>query len=137
MFFKKILPALLVSITAAMSLPAVAQQSSNEHSVHQSEGAKSQSAPQPKRSGKGMNGGMADMDSCPMHYDMMGAKSAEERHAMMERHIKSMTPEMRKKRLAMLEQHMQRMQQEMQMMRDHMNDQPKGATGGSENEHQK
>lgn len=76
-----------------------------------------------------MNGGMGDMGSCPMDDDMMGSKSSEERHAMMEKRIKAMTPEMRKKRMAMLEKH-------MQMMRDHMNDQPEGGAGDHSHDHQ-
>jgi hypothetical protein len=137
MFYRKILPSLLISVAAAMSLPSAAQQSTGEdHSAHHPESGNSKSSPQMKRGGKGMKGGMGGMDACPMHDDMMSSMSTDERHAMMEQRIKSMTPEMRKKRLAKMEQHMQMMQDQMQMMRDHMNDPVTPGTGNAEHEHQ-
>lgn len=136
--YRKIIPTLLISVVVALSSPAFAQQSGTEdHNAHHPEGGKTKPSTQAKRGGKGMNGGMGDMGSCPMHDDMMESKSPEERHAMMEKRIKAMTPEMRKKRFAMMEKHMQMMQDQMQMMRDHMNDQPEGGSGSHDHNHQK
>lgn len=138
MFHDKILPALLLSVAATLSVPATAQQGDTEdHSAHHPEGSKAQPAPQGKRGEKGMKGGMASMGGCPMHEDMTGSKGAAERHAMMERRIKSMSPEMRKKRMAMMEKHLQMMQEEMAMMREHMNDQPATGSGNHDHEHRK
>ncbi len=139
MFYRKVIPALLVSIAATLSLPAAAQQSTPEdHSAHHPEGGKTKPAPSPaKRGNKGMGGGMGGMEGCPMHDDMMGSKSPDERHAMMEQRIKSMTPEMRKKRLAMMEKHMQMMQDQMQMMRDHLDDPVTPGSGNAGHDHQK
>jgi hypothetical protein len=138
MFYSKILPALLLSVAATLSVPATAQQGDAEdHSAHHPEGSKAQPAPPAKRGGKAMKGGMAGMDGCPMHEDMMGSKGSAERHAMMERRIKSMNPEMRKKYMAKMEKHMQMMQDEMAMMREHMNDQPAGGSDNHDHEHQK
>lgn len=138
MFHDKILPAVLLSVAATLSLPASAQQGDTEdHSAHHPDGGKAQPAPPAKQGGKGLKGGMAGMDGCPMHEDMMGSKGAAERHAMMERRIKSMSPEMRKKRMTMMEKHMQMMQDEMAMMRKHMNDQPEATAGARDHDHRK
>ena len=138
MLHKKTISALLISIVTSLSAPAFAQQGGTEdHSAHHPEGGKTKPPPNAKRSGKGTKGGMAEMGSCPMHDDMMGSMSQADRQAMMERRIKSMTPEMRKKRLAMMEKHMQMMQDQMQMMRDHMNDPVTPDAGDSGHGHQK
>ncbi len=50
---------------------------------------------------------MASMDMqshCEMHKKMMSGKPSAERQAMMQEHMKSMTPEMRQKMQAMHEQ---------------------------------
>jgi hypothetical protein len=51
---------------------------------------------------------------CPMHEQMMGSKTPDERKAMMAEHMKTMSPETRK-------QHLQRMQAHMQTMQEHIN----------------
>jgi hypothetical protein len=50
--------------------------------------------------------GMADPRSmCDMHQRMKGAKTAEERSAMMDEHMRNMSPEMRQRHMEMLQQH--------------------------------
>lgn len=60
------------------------------------------------RAGSGMStgsSGMMDMQSmCDMHKGMMRGKSPAEQQAMMQEHMKSMTPEMRQRMQAMMEQ---------------------------------
>ena len=51
--------------------------------------------------------GMSSMDimaMCDMHKEMMSEKTPEQRHAMMAKHMKSMSPDM--------QQHMQKMMQD-------------------------
>jgi len=49
--------------------------------------------------------GTMDMQSmCEMHKKMMGGKPSAEQQAMMQEHMKSMTPEMRQRMQAMHEQ---------------------------------
>lgn len=48
--------------------------------------------------------GQMDMNSmCTMHHNMMAKKTPEERDAMMNEHMKSMSPEMRRKHMAMMD----------------------------------
>ena len=52
-----------------------------------------------------MNMSAMDMQShCEMHKKMMSGKSSAEQQAMMQEHMKSMTPEMRQQMMAMHEQ---------------------------------
>ena len=47
--------------------------------------------------------GADDMQAmCAHHREMMGAKTPEERQAMMERHMQGMTPEMRSRHMEMM-----------------------------------
>lgn len=49
--------------------------------------------------------GAMDMQSmCEMHKNMMAGKSSAEHQAMMQEHMKSMTPEMHQRMMAMQEQ---------------------------------
>ena len=57
---------------------------------------------------------------CDMQEKMMGAKTVEERRALMAEHMKAMSPEMRKRNMAMMQEHMRTMQEHMQMMQEHM-----------------
>ncbi|MGX4640375.1 hypothetical protein [Massilia sp. SYSU DXS3249] len=53
-------------------------------------------------------GGMRPMDKeamCAMHRDMRGAPDEQARHAMMERHMQGMSPEMRQRHMEMMRQH--------------------------------
>lgn len=60
------------------------------------------------KAGMGMGGmGMGAMDMkghCGMHQKMMSGKSSAEQHAMMQDHMKSMTPEMRQRMEGMHQQ---------------------------------
>ncbi len=49
-------------------------------------------------------GGMDMQGHCEMHQKMMSGKSSAEQHAMMQEHLKSMTPEMRQRMQGMHEQ---------------------------------
>ena len=82
------------------------------------------SAPQAmeRESGHAMMGAMEkDMaEMCDMHTQMMSAKSPQERRAMMQEHMKSMSPEDMQKHMDMMQKKMTMMQSDMQMMREHM-----------------
>jgi hypothetical protein len=61
----------------------------------------------PSRSGDHAHATMSSMDMqshCEMHRRMMAGKPSAEQQAMMQEHLKSMTPEMRQRMQAMHEQ---------------------------------
>jgi hypothetical protein len=67
--------------------------------------------------GMGQMGHKDMMSMCPMHEQMMGSKTPEERKAIMAEHMRTMSPEMR-------EMHLQRMQEHTSMMKEVMATQP-------------
>lgn len=114
------LVAILIA-AAALSGCAVGQ---GEHLQHHPEAAAAKSSTDMGRGGstgqmgmmgggadgqKGMMGGgqmgMTDKKSmCEMHNKMMSSKTPEERSAMMDEHMKSMSPEMRQHHMEMMQQ---------------------------------
>jgi Spy/CpxP family protein refolding chaperone len=57
-----------------------------------------------RHAGMGGTGGMDMQSHCEMHKKMMAGKSPAEQQAMMQDHMKSMTPEMRQRMQSMHEQ---------------------------------
>jgi hypothetical protein len=105
----------IVIAAAALTGCATAQQ--EEHRHNHPEAASETS---PKGTGRGGSSGGADgqmgmmgragadgqMDMksmCDMHNKMMGSKTSAERSAMMDDHMKNMSPEMRQRHMEMIE----------------------------------
>lgn len=81
-----------------------------DHKAHHPEAAASSAPPSPAQrpgpTGVGQMGMMDSMDMktmCDMHKKMMSSKTPAEREAMMDRNMKSMSPEMRQKHMEMME----------------------------------
>lgn len=99
-----------------------ASRQQQDHQAHHPDNAGTQGtvkgSPGKPGSAMAMGGGDAAM-MCDMYDRMMGARTPAERRALMEEHMKSMTPEMR-------ERHMQMMREHMQMMQEMTGAQPSG-----------
>lgn len=93
------------ALAPALSLSVYAQTAEHDH--NHPEGAPAQQSapanPAPMGAESAAKGGMMDMKSmCDMHKQMMGAKSDDERQAMMDKRMKGMSPEMRDKQMHMM-----------------------------------
>jgi hypothetical protein len=92
-------------LAAALSLSVYAQTAEHDH--NHPEGVPAQQSgpakPAPKVAEGASTGGMMDMKSmCDMHKQMMGAKSDDERQAMMDKRMKGMSSELREKQMQMM-----------------------------------
>lgn len=88
-------PIMLAGILAACESPNKVGTTANvDHQAHQRGAASSPGQM-----------GMMDMKSmCAMHHSMIAKKTPEEREAMMNEHMKSMSPEMRRQHMAMMDE---------------------------------
>lgn len=110
--FSNLFPAVLF----ALALAGCATAQDAGHSQHHPQASTSQ-APGPMgpgpmgpgAMGSGSSGnqmGMMDMKSmCAMHQQMMSAKTPEEQRAIMDEHMRGMSPEMMQKHMEMMQQH--------------------------------
>lgn len=94
-------PFLMATVLAACAVP--------QDSQHKEHHPDTSSPPQTSgATSSGMaNGQMSSMDMqamCDMHRKMMGAKTPEERQAMMDDRMKTMSPEMMQRHMQMMEQ---------------------------------
>lgn len=89
----------MTALTACATGTSGTQQSS-------ASGASSSTAPGTMmgRPGAGQAGMMDQQSMCAMYGNMMGSRTPEERQAIMDEHMKGMSPEMRQQRLQMMQQ---------------------------------
>ncbi|HEY4542072.1 MAG TPA: hypothetical protein VIG66_06855 [Noviherbaspirillum sp.] len=90
---------------ALITLPLLALSGCASHGMHRAH----------HEGGQGMHGKKDMHAMCAQHGHMMGA-TPEQRRAMMEEHLKTMSPEMK-------QQHLQMMREQVQMLEQHMQSQ--------------